>query len=147
MAKRAGRQPPSWVARRCLERAGTWCLGQRVLLFVPCLSPRLSIKPRVSDTTDNPTHMCTWIQVITIFRRAPKLGGSAKTLWRDRPNSSKLRLQPRVLHCGSAKTRSMAGVPTLGNMMMIAFITIKSSLVPLIEGLCAWWCIYETPSL
>jgi len=27
-------------------------------------------------------------------------------------------------------------------MMMIAFITIKSSLVPLIEGLCAYICIY-----
>jgi len=26
-------------------------------------------------------------------------------------------------------------------MMMIAFITIKSSLVPLIEGLCAQFCI------
>jgi len=45
--------------------------------------------------------------------RAPKLGGSAHTLLRERPNSDKLRLQPRVLHGGSAQIRSMAGAPTL----------------------------------
>ena len=41
--------------------------------------------------------------------RAPKLGGSAQTLLRERPNSDKLKL----LHEGSAQTRSMVGAPTL----------------------------------
>ena len=45
--------------------------------------------------------------------RAPKLGGSAQTLVWERPNSDKLRLQPKVLHGGSAQTQSMVGAPKL----------------------------------
>jgi len=45
--------------------------------------------------------------------RVPKLGGSAQTLLRERQNSDKLSLQPRVLHGGSAQTQSMKGGPTL----------------------------------
>jgi len=33
--EQAGRRPNSWVARRCLERAGIWCLSRRVLLLGP----------------------------------------------------------------------------------------------------------------
>jgi len=33
--EQAGRRPDSWVAHRCLEQAGIWCLGRRVLLFGP----------------------------------------------------------------------------------------------------------------
>ena len=39
--------------------------------------------------------------------------GSHLREWRERPNSKTLRIQPRVLHGGSAQNLSMAGAPTL----------------------------------
>jgi len=41
------------------------------------------------------------------------MNGSHLRGWRERPNSKTLRIQPMVLHGGSAQTRSMAGAPTL----------------------------------
>jgi len=42
-----------------------------------------------------------------------------------------------VCVCVCLGERQFAGVPPSDVMMMIAFITVRSSLVPLIEGLCA----------
>jgi len=48
--------------------------------------------------------------------RVPKLGGSAQTLWWERPNSDKLGLQPRALQGQTQRERlpNSAGALKLG---------------------------------
>ena len=85
-------------------------------------------------------HHTTWIYIYVYelyslsIIVSPSKNGSDLHCWWERLNSKTLKLQPRVLHGGSAQTRSMVGHPHSAAVMMYLWETLTVKLCRL-EGL------------